>query len=459
MTNDYTAIASGGALVSPDGVAAGGTGSLLISSFSSLPGLKYGTFFGGTSTLSPVFGLRPLRGSRLRSRKLPNPRSSIFSPRCRASLMLLNTVSTITSECFFVRSDTRETSSTSSAFVMLPLVIACSLQPLSIPEVLAEGRGAVARTLLIGLPVGAELVRLERADRQPDLPFGRRKLDDLHWIGLADGQIDLLRRLALLMRFVELGDVDQPLDPLVELDEGAEVRHPHHFAFDRVADLVAREEVVPDVSGELLQAERQPLVLGVDVQHHRLDDVALLQDLGRMLDPLAPRHVGDVDQAVDLFFHLDERAELGEVAHLAVDLRADRILVGEVVPRVALDLLQAERNPPRRRVDAEHHRVDVVADVQDLRGVLDALAPRHLADVDQPFDARLELDERAVVGEAHDLAAHARADRIPLHHVRPRIGDELFVPERDPFGRRIVLEDNHVDLVVHLEQLGRVADA
>ena len=57
-------------------------------------------------------------------------------------------------------------------------------------------------------------------------------------------------------------------------------------------------------------------------------------------------------------------------------------------------------------VDAEHHRVHGVADVQDLRRVLDALAPRHLADVDQPFDAGLELDERAVVGEADDLAAH-----------------------------------------------------
>src|SRR6476659_5520204 len=111
----HTAMVSGG--VCP---LAGGAGSLLMSSFSSLPGLKYGTFFGGTSTLSPVFGLRPLRGSRLRSRKLPNPRSSIFSPRCSASMMLLKTVSTITSECFFVRSETRDTSSTSSALVMLP---------------------------------------------------------------------------------------------------------------------------------------------------------------------------------------------------------------------------------------------------------------------------------------------------------------------------------------------------
>ena len=91
--------------------------------------------------------------------------------------------------------------------------------------------------------------------------------------------------------------------------------------------------------------------------------------------------------------------------------------------------------------------------------MLDALAPRHLADVDQPFDARLELDERAVVGQADDLAAHARADRIAIHHVRPRIGDELLVAERDALGRRVVLEHDHVDLVVDLEQLGRMADA
>src|SRR5688500_18891279 len=108
------------------GAAGVGSGSRIMRSFSSFPGLKYGTFFGGTSTLSPVFGLRPLRGSRRRRRKLPNPRSSIFSPRCSASMMLLNTVSTMISECFLVRSDTRETSSTSSAFVMLPLVIGLS---------------------------------------------------------------------------------------------------------------------------------------------------------------------------------------------------------------------------------------------------------------------------------------------------------------------------------------------
>src|SRR5947208_13036770 len=140
-------------------------------------------------------------------------------------MMLRNTVSTITSECFLVRSDTRETSSTSSAFVMLPLVIVLGPLPyaLPVPEVIPERGRSVAGGLLVRLPVGAELVRFQRANRQADLPLRRREFDDLHRIALADVQRDLLV-LARVMRIVELRDVDQPLDALVELDERAEVR-------------------------------------------------------------------------------------------------------------------------------------------------------------------------------------------------------------------------------------------
>src|SRR5688572_22019932 len=160
-------------------------------SFSSLPGLKYGTFFGGTSTLSPVFGLRPLRGSRLRNRKLPNPRSSIFSPRCSASMIALNTVSTMTSDCFLVSSETRDTSSTSSAFVMLPPGVftvtprrapvtgPCSVYPSSALQMIAERRPAGALGL-IRVPVRLVIVRLQRPNAQPDLPLLWTQLDDLH---------------------------------------------------------------------------------------------------------------------------------------------------------------------------------------------------------------------------------------------------------------------------------------
>src|SRR5947207_14909000 len=75
---------------------------LLMSSFSSFPGLKYGIFFDGTSTFSPVFGLRPVRDLRLRRRKLPNPRSSIFCPERSDSTMESKTMLTIVSACFLV---------------------------------------------------------------------------------------------------------------------------------------------------------------------------------------------------------------------------------------------------------------------------------------------------------------------------------------------------------------------
>src|SRR6185436_12041202 len=143
----------------------------------------------------------------------------------------------------------------------------------------------------------------------------------------------------------------------------------------------------------------------------------------------------------------------------ALDLGADWIFLTQLVPRVALDLLQAERDAPRCRIHAEHHRLDAVADVEDLRRVLDALAPRHLADVNQALDAGLELDERAVVSEADDLAAHAGANGIAVLHRRPRILHELFVAERHALGGRVVLEDDDVDFVVDLEELGRMADA
>src|SRR5258708_13909966 len=40
------------------------------------------------------------------------------------------------------------------------------------------------------------------------------------------------------------------------------------------------------------------------------------------------------------------------------------------------------------------------------------LGPRHFRDVDQAFDAGLELDEGAVVGDVGDAALEARSDRI-----------------------------------------------
>src|SRR5215207_4481131 len=45
--------------------------------------------------------------------------------------------------------------------------------------------------------------------------------------------------------------------------------------------------------------------------------------------------------------------------------------------------------------------------------------PAHLADVHETFDARLELDERTIVGDRDDLAGDTRADRVLRRNVLP----------------------------------------
>src|SRR5216684_4188177 len=94
-------------------------------SFNSLLGLKKGIFLAGTSTRSPVLGLRPTRGLRWRVRKLPNPRISILSPARSERTMLSKMVSTITSLSLRVNSARRETSSIRSAFVIACLLPVC----------------------------------------------------------------------------------------------------------------------------------------------------------------------------------------------------------------------------------------------------------------------------------------------------------------------------------------------
>src|SRR5207245_1856494 len=92
-------------------------------SFNSLLGLKNGIFLAGTSTRSPVFGLRPTRGLRWRVRKLPKPRISILSPTRRERTILSKMVSTITSLSLRVSSASRETSSIRSALVITSLSV------------------------------------------------------------------------------------------------------------------------------------------------------------------------------------------------------------------------------------------------------------------------------------------------------------------------------------------------
>ena len=98
-------------------------------------------------------------------------------------------------------------------------------------------------------------------------------------------------------------------------------------------------------------------------------------------------------------------------------------------------------------VDVEHHDFDFLAGGNDLAGMDVLLGPGHFGNVDEAFDAGLQLNERAVVGDVGDAALELGAGRILGDDAFPRIGFQLLHAEADALGFRVEADDLHVDLL------------
>src|SRR5579862_3099977 len=93
--------------------------------------------------------------------------------------------------------------------------------------------------------------------------------------------------------------------------------------------------------------------------------------------------LGDVAETLDALGDFDEGAELGSAQDLAVDDVADAVLLEEGVPHIRLKLLDAEGEAAVFGLDTEHDSLDLLTLLEHFAGVLDALGPREIADVDE----------------------------------------------------------------------------
>ena len=85
-----------------------------------------------------------------------------------------------------------------------------------------------------------------------------------------------------------------------------------------------------------------------------------------MLNLLGPREVADVDQTIDTLLELNKYTEVGEVANLSGVLAANRILNLDSLPRIFLQLLDAERHLALVAVESQDNGLDFVANLQEL---------------------------------------------------------------------------------------------
>src|SRR3981189_396150 len=191
------------------------------------------------------------------------------------------------------------------------------------------------RRLLVGalLERGAENVAQRRAGiggavlRDGFLLFGDfQRLDrDLALSGLLveldHPRIDLFAaRETLGALIVAITGEFRPLDEGVEvgagdLDLDAAFLDLEYFAgHDRALLDVAR--LGERIALELLDAERDALLLDIDIEHHGLDHVALLEVVDHLLARKLPVEIRQMDHAVDIALEPEEQAELGLVLDL-----------------------------------------------------------------------------------------------------------------------------------------------
>ncbi len=192
----------------------------------------------------------------------------------------------------------------------------------------------------------------------------------------------------------------QPVDAVLDAEEEPEGGDVADLRPDHGADGIGLPQALPRVLLDLLHAEGDPLVLDVDVQDQRLDDVSRADHLGGVLHPLGPAHLGDVDQALDALLQFDERAVVGEVDHLAGDLLVDVVALGDVEPRVLGDLLETQGHPLGLGIEFQDLYLNFVAHAEHLGGVVDP-APRHVGDVQEAVDSA-EIHEAAVLSDVLD---------------------------------------------------------
>ena len=105
-----------------------------------------------------------------------------------------------------------------------------------------------------------------------------------------------------------------------------------------VALLVGVEHLLPRIGLRLLQPERDPLAVAVDVEHLDTDLLADVEQLGRMVD-VAPGELGDVDQTVDAV-EVDEGAEVDDVRDDALHDAARLERVEDALTQLAALLLE-----------------------------------------------------------------------------------------------------------------------
>ena len=154
-----------------------------------------------------------------------------------------------------------------------------------------------------------------------------------------------------------------------------------------------------------------------------------------------------MDQAFDALLEFDERAVVGDADDASADMRADRIAMRGIQPRVRRELLESQRNPLLVFVELQHLHLDLIADIDQVARMGEA-SPGHIGDVQQAVDSA-QVHERAVLGEVLHHAGENRAFFQVLQGLRFLfvlfLFQQLLARDHDVAALLVELDDGDFD--------------
>src|SRR5215469_9587633 len=221
----------------------------------------------------------------------------------------------------------------------------------------------------------------------------------------------------------QVAHMDQTVNSVFNLDESSKVGQVANAAFNSRANGIFFVQTFPRIRLKLLDAQRNAPLLRVHVQHHAINLVANVHQLGGMLHALGPRHLAHVYQAFDALLQLDESAVVSNAKNAAFYARADRIALSRIQPGIRRELLESQGDPQLVAIKLEHFYLDLVAHVNKVARMRQA-APRHISDVEQAIDSA-QINKSAVVGQIFDRARHDGAFLEVLQGLLP-LGCSFF---------------------------------
>ena len=276
-------------------------------------------------------------------------------------------------------------------------------------------------------------------------------LEDADVDGLALGD-DLARVLDVMGG--ELGDVHEALDAGEDLDEGAEGHDLRDAPLDDVVLVVVLDHLLPRVGLRLLEAERDPLAVPVDVEHLHLDRLPDLEHLGRVVD-VTPGELGDVDQAVHAV-EVHEGSEVDDVRDLALDHVAGAQPVEDRLAHLLALVLE----------DGAAREDDVVPGAVELDHLAPELLAEELVEVLHPPDvhergrqepANAEIEDETALDDLDHLADDGLTRLGGALDLLPRELEASALLGEDQAAFRVLLrEDERVDLLADGHFVGRV---